>query len=118
MGVKREKVCPVFRILSVPFSPKEDVPVSPEKGFREFRSLKFLFRRFVVFGRVLLGRKSFCFQEPGPTSFLETEGLPLDVDRRRMMEQTVQNRRGQGLIPKDLPPVQKTLVRRNRSGIQ
>ena len=34
-GVKKKKVCPIFRILSVHFSPKENVPVFPENVFRE-----------------------------------------------------------------------------------
>ena len=70
----------------------------------------FLFLWFFVLWRVLLGDRGFGFHEAGPSSFLETEGLALDVDRRRMMEQTVQNRRGQGLISEDVSPDQKAFV--------
>jgi hypothetical protein len=34
-SVKKKKVCPIFRILSVHFSPKENIPVFPENVFRE-----------------------------------------------------------------------------------
>jgi hypothetical protein len=49
-------------------------------------------------------------QEPRLALRLQPVALALDVDRRRVMEQAVEDRRGQDLVVEDLTPVQEALV--------
>ena len=42
--------------------------------------------------------------------FLEPKALALDVDGARMVEQTIEDRGGQHLVPEDLAPVDEALV--------
>ena len=49
-------------------------------------------------------------QETGFAFFFEPVTVALDVDRRGVVQESVQNRRGQDVIIEDLAPVEKTLV--------
>ena len=59
----------------------------------------------------------FGSQQAGLSFFLEPVALPLDIQGRRVMQQTVKDRGGQYLVVEDLAPVHETLIRSQEENV-
>lgn len=83
-----------------------DPLVGPRADRRSWRRLG---RRFSV--RACLGGR-FRFDQPGFEFLAQPIALPFDVDRDRVLEESIENGRGNHGIAEDFAPVAETLIAR------
>ncbi len=88
----------------IKMSPFSRVKKSPERGLA-VRCLSW-HRHLLFLGRHGLG---LC-QDPRLVLFFEPITVAFDIQRRRVMQQPIQDGRGQDMVVEDLAPIQETLV--------